>query len=132
MLKNSMYKSLILIFTCLALLAFSQTAAEDQVHFPIPGYNEHKWFSGTFFFIQVTFLLIWASSITSSSNPKKILTMIPYYYGSTEDQDAAVSLVWSMKMDHSSLNNPDHPNYKSMNTLGTKKPTYFTSHRLEE
>lgn len=51
MLKNSMYKSLILIFACLALLAFSQTANDDQVHLPIPGYNEHKWFSGTFLFI---------------------------------------------------------------------------------
>lgn len=28
------------------LLSLAQNAPEDQVHFPIPGYTEHKWFSG--------------------------------------------------------------------------------------
>lgn len=76
MLKNSMYKQLILLTACLCLLAFSQTAADDQVHFPIPGYNDHKWFSGTFLFTQDISTFKWVSSITSFSNHKEIPKMI--------------------------------------------------------
>lgn len=132
MLKNSMYKQLILIIACFALLAFSQTAADDQVHFPIPGYNEHKWFSGTFLFIQVTLTSTWANSIIFSSNPKEILKMNLYYYGSTEDQDAVVSSVWFMKMAHSFSKSPDPLYYNLTNSLGINKLTCFIFHPLEE
>jgi len=47
-----------IIKICLLTLLFSssahaQTAAEDEVHWPIPGYTEHKWYSGKTFIIQV-------------------------------------------------------------------------------
>lgn len=73
MLKNSMYKSLILIFACLALLAFSQTAKDDQVHLPIPGYNEHKWFSGYLSFDMGKFHYIFFESQKDPDNDPLLL-----------------------------------------------------------
>lgn len=89
MLKSSQYRNFLFLFACLALTVFTQTAKDDQVHFPIPGYNEHKWFSGIFILIKVISISIWENSITYSSSLKETLKMILYYYGSMEDPVAA-------------------------------------------
>lgn len=82
-----MHKHILLLIACLSIFAFSQSATEDQVHFPIPGYNDHKWFSGNFLFTQDILILIWANFITFISNLKEILKMILYCCGLMEDQD---------------------------------------------
>ena len=121
-----------LFMAALILTVQSQNAPEDQVHFPIPGYNDHKWFSGTPPFTQVTFPLIWASSTTSSSNPKKTPKTTLSSSGSTEDPDAAASSEWYMKTVHLYLLNLAPSTFKSISTPGTKRLTFSTSNLQEE
>ena len=130
--KSSLTVMMALFMAALILNAQSQNAPEDQVHLPIPGYNDHKWFSGTFSLTQVTSPSIWASSITSSSNPKKTPKTIPSSSGSTEDPDAAVSSEWYMKTVHLYLLNLAQSTCKSMSTPGTKRLTFSTSNLPEE
>ncbi len=35
-----------ILLCMLAFSAYSQTPAEDEVHMAIPGYTQHKWYSG--------------------------------------------------------------------------------------
>jgi serine carboxypeptidase-like clade 1 len=46
MVKFTLTSFALVVMACLVLSSNTQNAPEDQVHFPIPGYNEHKWFSG--------------------------------------------------------------------------------------
>lgn len=85
-----------------------------------------------FILFQVTFPLIWASSITFSSSLKKILTMTLWSCGSMEDLAAAVWLEWCMRMGHLFLRNPDQSTFKSMSMRGTKRPTFCILNRRVE
>ena len=61
---------------------------EEEVHLAIPGYTEHKWYSGIFFLIQVTSTLllekIMELSIMSSLIPSMTLIMILSFFGLME------------------------------------------------
>lgn len=44
--KNTPSPMICLLIGALVFTFYAQTPAEEQVHLPIPGYNDHKWFSG--------------------------------------------------------------------------------------
>ncbi len=46
MVRFTLTHAVTLLIVCLAVSVQTQSAVDDQVHYPIPGYNDHKWFSG--------------------------------------------------------------------------------------
>jgi hypothetical protein len=87
---SSLLKALLLLFI-LSLTVAAPT--EDEVHFPIQGYNEHKWYSGTSPPMQDISTSPLVPSTTSSSILNVTLTTTLLCYGSTVGQDVPVSSV---------------------------------------
>jgi hypothetical protein len=120
-----------LLLLSLLITLTDQAPAEDKVEFPIAGYNDHNWYSGTTHITQDILISPLDSSTTSSSIHKEIPITIHSYSGSTEDQDAPVSSACYSKMDPSS-SSETKPISPSMTSLGTKKPTFCISSLQEE
>lgn len=79
----------LLLVACLISLAYA-APAEDEVHFPISGYNNHKWYSGIPSAIQAISTSPPVTTTTSSSTPNGTLITILLCFGSTEDLAARV------------------------------------------
>jgi len=79
--------NLILLITALLVTLTLQAPKEDEVHFPVGGYVNHKWYSGTFFCTQVILIFQLAITTMSFSIPREIQTTIRWSSGSTEVLD---------------------------------------------
>lgn len=71
----------VLLLLLLTATFVSSAEVEDQVHFPISGYNNHNWYSGRFSFMQDISTSPQVPFITFSSILKEIQTMIPSFFG---------------------------------------------------
>jgi hypothetical protein len=79
----------LLLVACLISLAYA-APVEDEVHFPISGYNNHKWYSGIPSTIQAISTSPLVTTTTFSSTLNVTLITILLCFGSTVDPVARV------------------------------------------
>ena len=118
----------------LLFLAAHAQPIQDEVTGAIVNYTDHKWYSGTSPLLQAispSTPPTTPPTTTSSSTPRKAQSTIPSSSGSTAVPAAPPSSAWSTKMVPSSSSLAPSTS-KPINTLGTRKPTSSTSHRLKE
>ena len=80
--------NLTLLIIALLVVLTLQAPKEDEVHLPVGGYVNHKWYSGTSFLTQAISISQMVTTIMSFSTRKEIPTTIPWCSGSMEVLDA--------------------------------------------
>ena len=115
------------LFILPALLLLASAAPEaDLVDLLIPGYVNHKFYSGPSSTIQASLISTPRPSTTSSLTPKLTPTMTPLSSGWMEDPAAPACSVWPTKMGHLCSSRVLSIS-KSIHTPGIWRPIYCTS-----